>query len=140
MDYSICKALSYNMEDIPVALVMYNIMCQYRVHFQERVKKSPELILSDSLKLRTGIGLFHIHGHQDSCLPRFSPSYIRGAKQVDGEIIETLWAPLNNISRSLRGMSLMHRQEVLDAHLNHSNWKKLVRIGLFHALYHSALV
>ncbi|KAH8988705.1 hypothetical protein EDB83DRAFT_2305041 [Lactarius deliciosus] len=125
MDYSICKALSYNMEDIPVALVMYDIMCQYRVHFQERVKNSPELSLPSSLQLRMGIGLFHIHGHQDSCLPRYSPSYIQGAKQVDGEIIETLWAPLNNISRSLRGMSLDHRQEVLDAHINHSNWKKL---------------
>ncbi|KAH8984882.1 hypothetical protein EDB86DRAFT_2833344 [Lactarius hatsudake] len=118
MDYSMCKALSYNMEDIPVALIMYDIMCQYRVHFQERVKNSPELSLPSSLELRMGIGLFHIHGHQDSCLPRFSPSYIPGAKQVDGEIIETL----------LRGMSLDHRQEVLDAHINHSNWKKLVRI------------
>ena len=130
MDYSICKALSYNMENIPVALVMYDIMCQYRVNFLRRVEDSPELSLPSSLELRTGIGLFHIHGHQDSCLPRFSPSYIPGAKQVDGEIIETLWAPLNNISRSLRGMSLMHRQEVLDAHINHSNWKKLVRIGM----------
>ncbi|KAH9013825.1 hypothetical protein EDB83DRAFT_2233173 [Lactarius deliciosus] len=128
MDYSLCKALSYNMEDIPVALVMYDIMCQYGVHFQERVERSPELSLSSSLQLRTGIGLFHIHGHQDSCLPRFSPSYIPGAKQVDGEIIETLWAPLNNISRSICGMSLAHRQEVLDAHMNHSNWKKMVRI------------
>ncbi|KAH9030738.1 hypothetical protein EDB85DRAFT_1866206 [Lactarius pseudohatsudake] len=128
MDYSICKALSYNMEDIPVALVMYDIMCQYGVHFQQRVERSPELSLSDTLQLRTGIGLFHIHGHQDSCLPRFSPSYIPGAKQVDGEIIETLWAPLNNVSRSIRGMSLAHRQEVLDAHMNHSNWKKMVRI------------
>ncbi|KAH9019735.1 hypothetical protein EDB85DRAFT_2075789 [Lactarius pseudohatsudake] len=128
MDYSLCKALSYNMKDIPVALVMYDIMCQYGVHFQERVQRSPELSLSSSLQLRTGIGLFHIHGHQDSCLPRFSPSYIPGAKQVDGEIIETLWAPLNNVSRSIRGMSLAHRQEVLDAHMNHSNWKKMVRI------------
>ncbi|KAH9034345.1 hypothetical protein EDB85DRAFT_1863986 [Lactarius pseudohatsudake] len=130
MDYSLCKALSYNMEDIPVALVMYDIMCQYRVYFEERIKSSPELSLpsSESLELHMGIGLFHIHGHQDSCLPRFSPSYIPGAKQVDGEIIETLWAPLNNISRSIRGMSLVHRQEVLDAHMNHSNWKKLVRI------------
>lgn len=130
MDYSICKALSYNMEDIPVALVMYDIMCQYRVNFKDRVTKSPGLWLPSSLELRTGIGLFHIHGHQDSCLPRYSPSFISGAKQVDGEIIETLWAPLNNISRSLRGMSLAHRQEVLDAHMNHSNWKKLVRIGM----------
>ena len=26
-------------------------------------------------------------------------------------------------------MSLVHQQEVLDAHMNHSNWKKMVRIG-----------
>ncbi|KAF8257631.1 hypothetical protein EI94DRAFT_1817279 [Lactarius quietus] len=128
MDYSLCKALSYNMEDIPVALVMYDIMCQYGVHLGDRVEKSPELSIANSLELRTGIGLFHIHGHQDSCLPRFSPSYITGAKQVDGEIIETLWAPLNNVSRSIQGMSLAHRQEVLDAHMNHSNWKKMVHM------------
>ena len=132
MDYSLCKALSYHMDGIPVALVMYDIMCQYGVHFQERVKRGPELTMSSSLELRTGIGLFHIHGHQDSCLPRYSPSFIPGAKQVDGEIIETLWAPLNNVSRSIRGMSLVHRQEVLDAHMNHSNWKKLVRIGMWY--------
>ena len=132
MDYSLCKALSFNMKDIPVALVMYDIMCQYGVHLKERVEKSPELSLSSSLELRTGIGLFHIHGHQDACLPRYSPSYIHGARQVDGEIIETLSAPLNNISRSIHGMSLVHRQEVLDAHMNHSNWKKMIRIGVSH--------
>ena len=124
------------MKDIPVALLMYDIMCQYRVNFRKRIKKSPKLTLSKSLELRTGIGLFHIHGHQDSCLPQYLPSFISGAKQVDGEIIETLWAPLNNISRSSRGMSLAHRQEVIDAHMNHSNWKKMVRIGIhiFYAL------
>ncbi|KAF8263675.1 hypothetical protein EI94DRAFT_1772867 [Lactarius quietus] len=58
MDYSLCKALSYNMEDIPVALVMYDIMCQYGVHLSDRVEKSPELSIANSLELRTGIGLF----------------------------------------------------------------------------------
>jgi hypothetical protein len=130
MDYSICKALSYNMDGIPMALIMYDIMCQYSVHFEECVKKSPALSIPRNLEIWTGIGLFHIHGHQDSCLPWFSPSYIPRAKQIDGEIIESLWAPLNHVSRSIRGMSLSHRQEVLDAHMNHSNWKKLVRIGL----------
>ena len=118
------------MEDIPVALVMYDIMCQYGVHLRSRVEKSPELSIPDSLELCTGIGLFHIHGHQDSCLPHYSPSYILGAKQVFGKIIETLCAPLNNISRSICGMSLAHHQEVLNAHMNHSNWKKMVHIGL----------
>jgi hypothetical protein len=129
MDYSLCKALSYNMESIPIALVMYDIMCQYKVHLKESVQRSPELSIPDSLELHTGIGLFHIHGHQYSCLPCLSPSYIPGAKQVDGKIIETLWAPLNNVSRSIRGMTLAHCQEVLDAHMDHSNWKKMVCIS-----------
>jgi hypothetical protein len=51
MDFSICKALSYNMKDIPVALLMYDIMCQYRVNFKKRIKKSPELSLPSSLEL-----------------------------------------------------------------------------------------
>jgi len=113
-----------------MALVMYDIMCQYKVHLKEHMEKSKEISIPSSLKLQTSIGLFHIHGHQDTCLPRYSPSYIPGAKQVDGEIIEALWAPLNEISWSLQGMSLSHRQEVLDAHMNHSNWKKMVCIGM----------
>ena len=96
------------MADIPVTLVMYDIMYQYRVHLSERMDKSPKLLLDKSLGLWTGIGLFHIHGHQDSCLPRCSPSYTPGVKQADGEIVETLWAPLNNISQSIHGMSLAH--------------------------------
>ena len=101
MEYSLCKSLSYNMDDIPMALVMYDIMCQYEVHLRDRVEKSPELYLSNSLELQTGISLFHIHGHQDSCLSCFSPSYISSAKQVDGEVIESLWTPLNNVSQSI---------------------------------------
>ena len=63
MDYSLCKALSYNMESISVALVMYDIMCQYGVHLKKQVEKSPGLSLPSSLELQTGIELFHIHGH-----------------------------------------------------------------------------
>ncbi|KAI9434662.1 hypothetical protein H4582DRAFT_1797539, partial [Lactarius indigo] len=50
---------------------------------------------------------------------------------IDGETIETLWAPLNEISRSTRGMSTSHRREVIDDHMNDSNWKKLIDLGKF---------
>ena len=86
---------------MPMALLMYDIMYQYRVNFRRRIRKSPELALPSSLILQTGISLFHIHGHQDSCLPQYLPSFIPGAKQVDGEIIETLWAPAILISWAL---------------------------------------
>ncbi|KAI9432452.1 hypothetical protein H4582DRAFT_1821080 [Lactarius indigo] len=131
MDYSIFKALNFNMEGIEAALICYDVMCQWSVHMKERVIGSNYLKLPDGLELRLGIGLFHIHGHQDTCLARYSPSFIKGGRQIDGETIETLWAPLNEISRSTRGMSTSHRREVIDDHMNDSNWKKLIDLGKF---------
>ena len=131
MDYSICKALNFNMEGIGAALICYNVMCQWSIHIKDRVNGSRHLRIPDNLELRLGIGLFHIHGHQDTCLARYSPSFIEGGRQIDGETIETLWAPLNEISRSTRGMSTSHRREVIDDHMNDSNWKKLVGLGQF---------
>jgi hypothetical protein len=119
------------MEGIQAALISYDVMCQWSVHMQERVIGSPYLKLPDNLELRLAIGLFHIHGHQDTCLARYSPSFIEGGRQIDGETIETLWSPLNEISRSTRGMSTSHRREVIDDHMNDSNWKKLVDAGEF---------
>ncbi|KAF8260645.1 hypothetical protein EI94DRAFT_1494155, partial [Lactarius quietus] len=71
------------------------IMCQWSIHMKDRVNNSSFLNLPDSLELKFSIGLFHIHGHQDTCLARYSPSFIEGGRQIDGETIETLWAPLN---------------------------------------------
>jgi hypothetical protein len=129
MDYSIFKALNFNMEGIKAALISYDVMCQWSVHMMSRLARSPHLKLPDDLELRLAIGLFHIHGHRDTCLARYSPSFIEGGRQIDGETIETLWAPLNEISRSTRGMSTSHRREVIDDHMNDSNWKKLVGVG-----------
>jgi hypothetical protein len=97
----------------------------------ERVNASDHLKLADNLELKLAISLFHIHGHQDTCLARYSPSFIEGGQQIDSKTIETLWAPLNEITRSTRGMSMSHRQEVIDDHMNDSNWKKLVDLGKF---------
>jgi Kyakuja-Dileera-Zisupton transposase len=135
MDYSIFKALNFNMDGIEAALISYDVMCQWSVHMKERVIGSDYLKLRNDLELRLAIGLFHIHGHQDTCLARYSPTFIEGGRQIDGETIETLWAPLNEISRSTRGMSTSHRREVIDDHMNDSNWKKLVDLGKFPPKY-----
>ena len=47
---------------------------------------------------------------------------------VDGEILESLWAQLNDISQSTHTATLTHRAEVLDDHMNDSNWNKMVNI------------
>ena len=121
MDNSIFKALNFNMDGIEVALICYNVMCQWSIHMKDRMTGSRYLKIPDGLELRLGMGLFHIHGHRDSCLARYSPSFIEGGQQIDGEMIETLWALLNEISRSTRGMATSHRREVIDDHMNDSN-------------------
>ena len=61
-------------------------------------KNNPYLELPTSLThIAKAIGLFHIHGHKDDCFARYAPTFILGAGIVDGEIIETLWEPLNPI-------------------------------------------
>ncbi|KAI0953076.1 hypothetical protein AcW1_007395 [Taiwanofungus camphoratus] len=82
--------------------------------------------MPEGLKIVKGIGLFHVHGHQDACFIRYSPSFIPDAGLVDGEILETLWSSLNKVSSSTRGMATSHRKEVLNQHMNDSNWKKII--------------
>jgi len=78
MDYSIFKALNFNMGEIEAALICYDVMCQWSIHMKDRVTGSRHLKVPDGLELRLGIGLFHIHGHQDTCLARYLPSFIEG--------------------------------------------------------------
>jgi hypothetical protein len=58
MDYSIFKALNFNMEGIQAALISYDVMCQWSVHMMERVNSSNYLNLLNNLELRLAIGLF----------------------------------------------------------------------------------
>ena len=130
MDYVLCQALkTMNLDELKRIIVFYDIMCQYLKRLRLRVEQSPYLELAPGLVIIPGIGLFHVHGHQVTCLARFAPTFIKGAGQVDGEIIETLWATLNDASRCTRTATLAHRAEMLNDHMNDGNWKKLVGIG-----------
>ncbi|KAG1866103.1 hypothetical protein F4604DRAFT_1881801 [Suillus subluteus] len=111
------------------ALIIYDVACQWSIHFCERVDQSNHLSLPLSIKILPAIGKFHLSTHKLLCFPRFSLNFITGAGHIDGEILETLWAPFNKISPTARSMTLAHRKEVLDDHMRDSNWKKLVGIG-----------
>ena len=128
MDYSLTQALRKCNKSKKVCHY-YDINCSFWEHFLERVQKSDFLEVPEAMEFLREIGLFHVHGHQNQCFMRFSPNFIPGAGMIDGEIIETLWVGLNEISGSTRNMSWHHRQEILDLHMNDSNWKKLVNMG-----------
>ncbi|KAI6131227.1 hypothetical protein EV401DRAFT_1884110 [Pisolithus croceorrhizus] len=114
-DYSICNALGYGSERITKALVIYDVGCQWSVNFWSRL-----------WRLSHAVGKFHLAAHKLSCFPRYSLNFVKGAGHLDGEILETLWAPFNKISPTARSMTQAHRQEVYDDHMRDSNWKKLV--------------
>lgn len=91
-------------------------------------------MICPGLNITTGIGLFHVHGHQDSCYARYAPSFIPGAGKEDGEILERLWGVLNRISAMARTMTLAHRTENLDANMGDSNFKKMINMGTYFPL------
>jgi hypothetical protein len=131
IDYSICNAIKHAAKGIDDTLVIYDVGCQWSLHFAERVNNYYGLTLPDNTEIVAAVGKFHLSAHKLACFPRYSLNFILGAGQVDGEILETLWAPFNKISPTARSMSQAHRQEILDDHMRNSNWKKLVQIGEF---------
>ncbi|KAG1884743.1 hypothetical protein F4604DRAFT_1919247 [Suillus subluteus] len=122
------RAARHNMEGISRAVTFYDINCQYNKHFRARVDASRFLEMMQDLTIIPGIGLWHVHGHQDSCYVRYASNFIEGIGRIDGEIMETLWARLNLISPAARGMSSPHRQECLDYQMNDSNFCKMIRM------------
>ncbi|KAG1838105.1 hypothetical protein C8R48DRAFT_751576 [Suillus tomentosus] len=67
MDYALCEASRHNMEGITRAVTFYDINCQYNKHFRVRVDRSQFLEMAPQLTIIPRIGLWHVHGHQDSC-------------------------------------------------------------------------
>jgi Kyakuja-Dileera-Zisupton transposase len=129
VDYSICNALKYRSKGLSEALIIYDVGCQWWINFLLRLRQSKTLSIPDMKKLIVAVGSFHLGAHIPECFVLFSLHFVQGSGQLDGEILETLWAAFNKISPSARAMSTSHRREVYDDHMRDSNWKKLVGMG-----------
>ena len=134
IDYSICHALAYNTQGLKQALIAYDVACQWSIHFDKRVKQSQQLHLPRDLKWTPVVGKFHLAAHREQCFARYSLNFVQGAGQLDGEVLETLWAPLNKAAGSIRAMTQPHRQETLDQLILDSNWKKHINMGMIYEL------
>jgi hypothetical protein len=84
--------------------------------------------MSLELNIIPGIGLWHVHGNQDSCYVWYVSNFIEGIGWINGEIMETLWARLNLISPAAQGMSSPYRKECLDYQMNDSNFCKMIHM------------
>jgi hypothetical protein len=127
IDYSICNALKYNTDGMTEGLVIYDIGCQWWINFLRRLRENRHhLSIPNMMTIITAVGSFHLSAHISECFVLYSLHFVLGSGQLDGEILETLWAEFNRISSSARSMSAAHRREVYDDHMRDSNWKKLI--------------
>jgi hypothetical protein len=134
MDYAICQALKqFPRHD--KALIIYDICCQWILHFRERVSESEFLDLWNSMEVTGAVGKWHLAAHIPECFSKFSLNFVEGAGETDGEILETLWSVLDEVARLTQAMSVAHRQEVLDPYMQDSNWRKIIRMGRELLLY-----
>ena len=133
MDYSICNAVAHsNVGDILTIAQFYDVECQHSINFRKRVAAGSYLSFPFEKNIYYGIGAFHISGHIPQCFPRYSPQFMPGIGIVDGEVLETLWLTLNEVSPSAQTASLAARTELLDDHMLDSNWKKNINQGTKH--------
>ena len=69
--------------------------------------------------------------HIRECFPKFSLNFVEGARQVEGEILETLWSRMDEIARLVQSMLIAHHQETVDEHMNDNNWQKTIQMGRY---------
>ncbi|KAH9925040.1 uncharacterized protein BXZ73DRAFT_50156, partial [Epithele typhae] len=102
---STCNAHRASFPGLLLFLVIYDVACQYYINLRKRfARRQSYMPLPSGLLLLFGIGQFHIHGHRAQCFSRFSPNFVTGAGMQDGEVI--------------------------DDHMQYSNWLKLIRMGV----------
>ena len=129
MDYSLAKALNYNMAGIRNVVTFYDINCAYMKKLRARVANNAYIQIRLEVEIIPGIGIWHVHGHRAECYSWYAPLFISGVGWIDGEVLETLWSLLNIVSGSTRGMTSSHRQELLDFQMNDSNFMKMIRMS-----------
>ena len=111
IDFSVCQALNH-IEGSESGLLIYDVCCQWVLHFKERVAKGEFLSLWEHFKLTLAVGKFHLGAHIKECFYKYSLNFIEGSGQIDGEIMETLWFIMDKVSGMTRSMSWAHRQEM----------------------------
>ena len=122
VNYSVCNASKFNSDRLQEGLVIYDVMCQYSVHFNDCIQKASEYLqLDPEIEILGAIGKFHLVDHIDSCFAKWMLNFMKGAGHIDGEIMETLWSGMNRISGSARSMSKANQQETLDDYMRDAN-------------------
>jgi hypothetical protein len=121
MDYALSQTMTIGgIDQVPRVLLLYDIMCQWGVHMKKCFALNG-LSMPNVDELLWGVGIWHVYAHINRCFGRYAPIYLKDVGLVDGEILETLWSLLNQVSESCQTMSLASREETINFHMNDIN-------------------
>ena len=101
IDYAVCQSLM-TISHIQRVITIYDVACQWSIHFQKQIEGSPYLEIPPKISLVPAVGKWHFEAHVPECFPKYSLNFFNGIGQIDGEILETLWWPMTRFQESFR--------------------------------------
>lgn len=109
-DYSAAQAYkTTNAKELLGFRLAYDVNCQFWVHFHQQFKNEfLKGVISPEAKVLFLIGLFHVHGHKEECLPRFMPMFAPGSGMAAVEILESFWAGIIGAAGMTQSMMAAH--------------------------------
>ncbi|KAJ7186909.1 hypothetical protein C8R46DRAFT_1206901 [Mycena filopes] len=111
--------------------ISYDIACQWRIHFVERMAHMPESmrIHLERTTLVYGLPVWHAAAHERTCQAQNSLSYVPGVGRTDGEGIERTWADFNPLSWATKEMGAGARHDAIEDKIDHHNFEKNINQG-----------
>jgi hypothetical protein len=110
-------------------VLSYDIMCQYSIHFWERMSANwgdtNWRVIRELVGITWLIPKFHLPAHIKRCWEEYNFSFARWTGRSDGEGVERGWAALNALARALREMGPGLWKDTLENHIGDMNWKKI---------------
>ncbi|KAI0060628.1 hypothetical protein BV25DRAFT_1806815 [Artomyces pyxidatus] len=128
MDYIFFSAFSHSRNKSGV--VSYDIACQWSKNLWKRVDELPShLQVPSSTEFTFAVPKFHLPAHGTLCQGPYSFNFLNGVGRTDGEGVERNWANMNGAASSTKQMGPGARQDAIDNHCGHANWRKTVGFG-----------
>ncbi|KAJ7709331.1 hypothetical protein B0H16DRAFT_1480957 [Mycena metata] len=111
--------------------ISYDIVCQWKVNFPERMAAMPACLQLDLalITLLFALPVWHALTHEESCQRENSLTYQVGVGRTDGEGIERTWSGVNPISWATKEMAPGGRHDAIENKLDHHNFEKNINLG-----------
>lgn len=116
-------------KSVPPMIVSYDCNCQFSAKVLARYARSFPDLMGRLAKTRFTIPVVHLKDHRDNCEYLYASAYLKGAGHFYGEQAEVPWAEFNQLGGRTRQMGTGLRHDVLNAHLNDWNYRKMLTMS-----------